>query len=188
MLILEGADGSGKTSLASAIRTTLAPDLPLVPKIVGSDARPPKSMKVWTDEHLAAGFQYRMYDRFPLISDSIYAPVLGRAPFLAPGAETGYRYSQFYNRVDPIIIYCLPPFETVWANIQREDTDNSVVNDLGRARQIYDLYRLRADQDYSRPGLTMYVYDYTQVPLGAPLATGEINELIRELQSRAGKN
>ena len=187
MLILEGADGSGKTSLASAIRTVLAPDLPLVPKIVGSDARPPKSMKVWTDEHLAAGFQYRMYDRFPLISDSIYAPVLNRRPFIEGVAEMALRYNRFYNQIDPVIIYCIPPWEALWGNIQREDTDNSVVADRRIAHQIYDLYKARAAQDAARLGSTVIFYDYTAVPLGHSLAE-PVEDAIRELKARAGKN
>lgn len=161
MIVVEGPDGSGKTQLVKSLQ--LMTGFPLTPKAVSPDQKAYVDMPNYIETHLAMGFGKRLYDRFTLISGPIYGPLHGMRPpnDIYMDEIQGYIWKgRFYNRVKPLIIYCLPPVDVVKANVEREDTDNSVVSEVWE--QAYWAYRMKLDEDLLLAADRVYRYDYTQ--------------------------
>lgn len=157
MVIVEGPDGAGKTTLIEAMKARYG--LEVAPRVVTKDAEAMVSLPDWVDENLAKGLQWLIFDRHRLISEPIYGPILRSTP------EEGFDsviqmhlwFEKFYD-LAPLIIYCLPPMQTVVNNVMGDD-DNWVVQD--RIRSIYSAYASRAAMDwYHMPG-SVIVWDYT---------------------------
>jgi len=158
MIIVEGPDGAGKTTLIKSI--VEATGFPIAPRVVAQDTTAMVDLQSWVDDNLEQGFQKVIFDRHRLISETIYGPILrheqepgfNEMKWLAP------RMKRFYE-LKPIIIYCLPPLQTVLDNII-DDPDNRAV--LPRIHAIYSAYVSRASLDETfSPGITK-VWDYTQ--------------------------
>jgi len=158
VIVVEGPDGAGKTSLINAIQELYS--IPIAPRVVSKDTEAMVDLQQWVDDNLDQGFQYKIFDRHRLISETIYGPILrehqepgfNRMEWLAP------RMKRFYE-LKPVIIYCLPPFSTVLDNLI-DDFDNKSV--VGRIESIYSAYVARASLDETfSPGITK-VWDYTR--------------------------
>lgn len=160
MIIVEGPDGAGKTTLMEELRVEL--ELPVAPRVVSKDAEALSDLKRWTEHNVQGGFQPTLFDRHRLISEPIYGSIL-RDRF-EPGFDDPswlyFMYYQFY-RAKPLIIYCLPPYKNVRQNVIH-DEDNKVVRD--HIRKVYSLYVAQAASDAARGHL---VWDYTN-----PMASG----------------
>lgn len=155
MIICEGPDGAGKTTLIQQLSTEL--DLPVAPRVVSKDTEVMVDIGKWVEENLNAGFQHKIFDRHRLISESIYAPIMDResdASFSQLNWLTRMMY-QFYS-IRPVIIYCLPPSEVVWDNVE-SDPDNRAIRDY--IPSLYQAYVSRAAIDLNRPNT--FLYDYT---------------------------
>lgn len=156
MLIIEGPDGGGKSTLVNRLSRDLR--LPIAPRIVGSDTQPLIELKSWTEQNVGKGFQRTIFDRHRLISEPIYAPAMARTPH--PGfCDFGWMYDMtalFYG-LRPIIIYCLPAPHVVLANVSDQNTDNEII--LPMIEQIYAGYVSRAAQDCTRGGVAR-IYNY----------------------------
>lgn len=176
MIIVEGPDGAGKTTLISQLQQYLG-GIPIAPRVVSKETRALVDMQRWVDENLEQGFQGTLFDRHRLISEPIYGPAMGRTlAGFDDVAWLGPRMKRFYQ-LEPIIIYCLPPKREVWMNI-KEDPDNEVVRD--HIGSIYDMYVARAAMDYTlSPGLTK-VWDYTRSLTieGRPAFFGSIKDTL----------
>lgn len=160
MIVVEGPDGAGKTTLIEALMEEF--DLPVAPRVVSKDTVAMVDLKDWVDNNLDEGFQPMIFDRYRLISETIYGPILrtGAQPGFADMKWLGPRLRRFYE-LEPIIIYCLPPLEVVMANVNQGD-DNFVVQD--KIEAIYSAYVAKASMDLTlAPGPVM-VWDYTASP------------------------
>lgn len=113
----------------------------------------------WVENNLEEGPQWMIFDRHRLISETIYGPIIRGY------AEDGFdsvtwmmmQMKRFYE-IEPLIIYCMPPYKTVSANV-RDDPDNTAV--AWRIEAIYQAYAARAAMDYAlSPGSTV-IWDYT---------------------------
>lgn len=139
MIIVEGPDGAGKTTL---IKTLVeATGLPVAPRVVSKDAEAMVDLVKWTEDNVQAGFQPLIFDRHRLISEPIYGPVL-RAELTPEFMDTEWFYTQLDNlyACNPFIIYCLPSIHTVWANIMSND-DNAIFHSrMGTIQAIYGAY------------------------------------------------
>lgn len=125
MLILEGPDGAGKTTLANELSDYF--DLPIAPKVVGSDTQPMVDIYDWTNKNLAAGFQKTIFDRHRLISEPIYSVAMG-----------GERDEKFWEpawlgaalrslqEIEPIVVWCVPSFRAVNRNVLADDENKTV--------------------------------------------------------------
>lgn len=136
MVIVEGPDGAGKSTLVKEIAGAL--ELQVAPRVVAKDTRSMTDLKVWVDDNLERGLRATIYDRHRLISEPIYGPVLrGR---MEPGFDDWrwltYR-QQKLRSLDPMVIFCLPPLNIVREVVERDD-DNKVVRD--HIDTIYWLY------------------------------------------------
>lgn len=159
MIIVEGPDGAGKTTLISKLRVLTK--LEVSPRVVSKDAESMVDLKRWTEENVRAGFQNLIFDRHRLISEPIYGPVLRKIP------EPGFndlewfldQITSFYL-TRPVIIYCLPPFSVVWGNVMKDD-DNKIFHAEGeKLSLIYRSYVNKAVTDHSLRSRT-WIYDYT---------------------------
>lgn len=165
MIVVEGPDGAGKTTLIEELMSRF--DFDLQQRVVGSDTKAMTDLKAWVEHDnwkkaWVEGAMIPLYDRHRLISEFIYGPIVGRAP------EPGFDNFEWVNRElhsfyikHPLIIYCLPPIEVVRENAQREDTDNSAV--AHRIDGIWVAYSRFAARDIITADAM--VWDYTQMDL-----------------------
>ena len=159
MIIVEGPDGAGKTTLINQLIDRY--DLTVAPRVVSKDTKDLVDLQEWVNRNLSEGFKFQLFDRYRLISEFCYGPTL--RPVQRPGFTDRlwvyHSLRRLYNEVQPIIIYCLPPLEVVKANLEN-DPDNEVVRD--HIEQIYAAYMERSVMDaLINPHLTL-VWDYTK--------------------------
>lgn len=156
MLIIEGPDGGGKSTLVHKLSHDLR--IPVAPKVVGSNTQPLVALKSWTEDNLGKGFQEMIFDRHRLISEPIYAPAMTRTP-QPEYCDFGWMYEMtaLLYGLRPIIIYCLPAPHVVLANVSDESTDNEII--LPVIEQIYAGYVSRAALDCTRGGIAR-IYNY----------------------------
>ena len=134
MIICEGADGAGKTLLAQRIAT--ATGWPLQ-----HSGGPPK-----TEEEMCArvfnylhGSKRIVFDRFPVISDVVYASVMGRTTPVRPEMRT------MLDACQPLIIFCHAPDDVIRGSQDTPGIDTAahvglVIKHHRRLRQAYFEY------------------------------------------------
>lgn len=158
MIIIEGPDGSGKTTLVSHLSGKY--DIPIAERVVAQDTHPLAGvdLKVWTEKNLKAGLQWQIFDRHRLISEPIYAACMDRK------THAGFDDIQWltarmidFTRIHAFIVYCIPPYSVVEKNLQ-DDEDNTVI--WGYAESIYNAYVAAAAGDIARGQAVRF--DYTQ--------------------------
>lgn len=160
MIIFEGPDGGGKTSLA--VRMSRELGIPIAPKVVSADTQPLTNLRDWTEVNVSKGFQRTIFDRHRIISEPIYGPAMRAKQDLA-FCDLGWMLemtSRLYA-CDPIILYCLPPLHVVRKNVFNDDTNNEAVK--GRIGAIYAGYVARASIDIARGVGRLYDYRSTAV-------------------------
>lgn len=166
MIIVEGPDGAGKTTLIETIRKSY-PDLQIAPRVVSKDAEAMVDLQSWVNINLANGFQYELFDRHRLISEFVYGPLLRKkqsAGFTSL-SWVANSLARFYA-LRPVVIYCLPPLEVIENNL-RGDESNRVVWE--HVEGMYTSYLHRASLDAISIGAILY--DYTRHGMeGDPLA------------------
>lgn len=157
MIIVEGPDGAGKSTLVQRLALDL--DIPIAKRAVGVDTKALVDLKQWTEDNLRKGFHDTLYDRHRLISEPIYGMAMQRTE---PGFDSLdwmlAMMSDFYH-IKPILIYCLPPKSVVIRNVWEGEADNSAVN--SKIEYIYNGYVARAAIDCFNLG-SCYIYDYTR--------------------------
>jgi hypothetical protein len=155
MIVVEGPDGGGKTTLIRYL--TVAFRIPVAPRVVSKEAEALIDLKVWVEQDNEMCPEL-IYDRHRLISEPIYGPILRHRT--EPGFDDpdwlGAQLQDFYDR-HMFHIFCIPPKEVIWGNI-KDDESNKVVKD--KWARIYDLYVARAGLD--RLLTYTHIYDYTQ--------------------------
>ena len=160
MIIVEGPDGSGKTTLVTKLAERYS--LGVEPKLVNSDMSSNSSKKAWCEQNVARGFQAKLFDRHCLISEPIYNSVTRRA--FDPGFDDVHWYTamttMFYKHCNPLIIYCLPELEVVKANVAA-DVDNQPKVVRESIRKIYAQYVAKAASDVALAGALVYQYQST---------------------------
>lgn len=162
MVIVEGPDGGGKTTLIKELSESLGVEV--APRACSSETGPVKDLMGWTtrflNHHSRNLNQFTLHDRFPLISEPIYGSLV--RGYLSKGFDTPW-YSeawQLFTQLKPIIIFCLPPLDVVIENVKKEDIaqmDGVTFNIRGLYWQYNTLmHRLRAPKDHQ----TVF-WDYT---------------------------
>lgn len=159
MIIVEGPDGAGKTTLIEQLQARYG--LEVAPRVVTKGAEAMVDLKVWVEENLAQGFQYRIFDRHRLISEFIYGPLLRQQqqPGFTDLTWSWLQLEKLYGEVRPFIIYCLPPLETVAENVYLSGDENKVV--LDHIEAMYTAYVHRASLDLIHNRGRVIVWDYT---------------------------
>ena len=115
MIIVEGPDGSGKTTLVGQIEEQWK--LTREPRAVSKDAKALTPVDRYIERELEKGFGLRLYDRFAMISSPCYAMLPDRTFSGDMFDPTWLRltWAQFY-RINPVVIVCLPSMDTVKGN------------------------------------------------------------------------
>lgn len=164
MLIVEGPDGGGKSTLIAELQGQL--DIAVMPKAAKSDLGPDtKQLRTWVDRDLSTpNHAPHLYDRYPLISEPIYGPLIRghMADGFSDLAWFASRCSMVRER-STAVVFCLPPFEVVRTNIFLHH-DTSTKHQRGvrmKARAIYEQYVVRCALE-AQAGTTVFVWDYTK--------------------------
>lgn len=162
MIIVEGMDNTGKTTLVEKIAKqyptlqrdgSLGPNTPaeLIARVVRMIARADVG-EMW------------LYDRTPLISEEVYGSELrGESALLG---VWGYLADQVLLQ-RPLIIHCDPPEEHVRASFKDRDQMEGVEQRISRllARYRSVVQRLRDRGSWSYPTMArIVVHDWTQDP------------------------
>jgi hypothetical protein len=170
LIVVEGPDGSGKTTLIQTLKEFTG--FPVAPRVVSKEAQAMTDLKEWTENNVDRGFQATLFDRHRLFSEPIYGPIL-RDKF-EPGFDDpawfAYYMAKFYQ-CRPIVIYCMPPLETVLHNLQG-DEENSAVQFA--AREVYGAYYNKSITEYVLRDFT-FLYDYTSSDAADSLDMIQIN-------------
>ena len=154
MIIVEGPDGAGKSTLISRLQDDFP--FPVAPRVVSKDTLSLVNLVHWVDQNLDMGLTPTIYDRHRLISEPIYGPVLRQT--MEPGFDDMdwlFARQQELRSLEPFVIFCLPPIEHVVYNVNLGD-DNKVVQE--HIRTIYWLY-FHAASAWGQPS---WVWDYTK--------------------------
>lgn len=158
MLIVEGPDGAGKTTLIRQLQERYG--FEVAPRVVDKDTNAMGDLKSWVEQNLEAGFQDLIFDRHRLISEPIYAPIMGRPA--APGFDDviwlNRQYQEFWA-INPVVIYCIPPKKAVVDNVW-DDPDNRSIRPY--IDVIYNAYVARAAQDWVFGRNLVDIWDYTR--------------------------
>lgn len=159
-LIIEGCDGSGKDTLIDQL-TQAMPELTQHPRASTSLGGPVASLDEWVERDLWA---LRMdhtnrwiYNRHPLISEPIYAPVRE----VNPGLSGKFRDRNWCMMASEtlarrsILVLCAPVLSEVSLNL-RASIDGHMPGAVENWRHIYEQY-----ERLVWPGTTIR-YDYTR--------------------------
>lgn len=158
MIILEGPDGGGKTTLLNQLAGSF-PSIARHARASEGVAGPVKDLYEWAHEDVWSwmGQPLSFYDRHPLISEYIYGPIT-RGTMDARFHTTPLR-RRFAQRA--LVIVCLPPLEVVRRSVSAERDMPGVSTHID---PIWHLYAsLRATWPVSS-GLVFYDWTQTRVP------------------------
>ena len=158
MIIVEGPDGAGKTTLIKSLHELTG--FSVAPRVVGQNTEAMIDLKEWVENNLDLGPHDAIYDRYRLISEFIYGPVLRKTqqPGFTDIDWVLHNLYRMYDALDPIVIYCLPPLDEVVENLNGDPDNVRVVDHI---EQIYTAYLNRASLDsIFRPTRTI-IHDYT---------------------------
>ncbi len=157
MIIVEGPDGAGKTALVQHLASKY--DIPIAPKVVDQDTKPMiDDLRHWVDVNVKKGLQWQLFDRHRLISEPIYAATFGRKA--QPGFDDIHWFTARmidFTRIHPFIVYCLPAFEVVKANLWGDDS-NIVVRSF--IEPVYNAYVAQAAGDIARGQAVLFDYGH----------------------------
>lgn len=152
MVIVEGPDGAGKSTLVQRLLTDL--NCELIPRAVNSDAEITTDLCAWIDTSIERGFGRYIYDRHQLFSHCIYAPILKKT-FYGKFQNPAWFSTTWRNflELNPVIIFCLPPIEVVKANMEKDEFKVAAPYIESFYWQYYTWAHIHTPH--------RYVYDYT---------------------------
>lgn len=117
MIVVEGMDNSGKTTLVRQISSRF--NLPIQPSL--GPPTPVKALEILSDFMVARGL--KVYDRLVAFSDTVYGP-----PIRGRVVTDPIQWTWIYRvlRQKPFIIYCRPPEDRILNFGDREQMDGVV--------------------------------------------------------------
>jgi hypothetical protein len=158
MIVVEGPDGAGKTTLVQEIAAQFP--VTIGEKLIGVETETlVPDFKAATEARTRDLNQGMVFDRHPLISGPIYHAILG-------GTTNAFMFQDFdwltamntlFERNRPTLIYCIPPREVCLEQNAACWPSRTSYDDR---EGIYDLYLARAALDLG-VGRAIH-YDYTE--------------------------
>lgn len=183
MVIIEGPDHAGKSTLIRHIQETLGDAVELSPHSrMSKDARndpafrDPENVKTRVYESISAPGALRsqgpviLHDRL-FFSALVYDNVFGREPTFNWKEEV--HICRLLTAISPPIVFCLPPLEDITSKIYGATEMEGVTDNIARIYRAYDVLSA-----LSHPGIVRY--DYTR----GPAAKSRICRLIQAYATR----
>ena len=153
MLVFEGPDNSGKTTLASYVSHELG--IPLY-----HFGKPPKNVKDLEQriEFLLNNHDQYIFDRIPLVSEPVYSVLRDHNMMNLLSGEA--EYYTIFRELNPLLIYCRPPTEVILeGHVGKPDEDLVHVFMVEEnARLLIKRYDAVMSSEYMPPH---WRYDYT---------------------------
>lgn len=157
MIILEGPDGGGKTTLLKRL-SEFYPSIPVHARASEGVDGPVKDLYEWAHDDVSTWFGQGLhfYDRHPLISEYIYGPLV------RGGMDDRFHTTELRRRLArrALVIVCLPPLAVVRRAVSAERDMPGVTTHIDAIWHSYAA--LRATWPVST-GLIFY--DYTGLRL-----------------------
>jgi hypothetical protein len=168
MIIIEGMDNSGKTRLSNRISggtdrietPTEYQFLPLVSTVHSPSSLPWAAKAKWCEQAIKLDRQGYLivYDRFPLISEKVYGPILrGKDESDTPASQV--LWNNLFEQPQ-LIIYCRPPDEFISKTWYERDQLAGTSDSFWQLLNSYDAYMTRLGKETDNLILTRY--DYTK--------------------------
>lgn len=157
IIVVEGVDASGKSTLLENIRS--------IPKkyflLIRHSCRPlvPRDILdflVFIEEERRENPLWKVVDRHPLVSEPIYGPLL-RNEDLSLKLFTKDQSLRRLERTVERIIYCRPPLELIQKNLGNRPQLAGIDSNIGKLLDLYD-----ARMDELRKHVDVVPYDYTK--------------------------
>lgn len=178
MIIVEGPDGAGKSTLVKQLQD-LFPELKTGER--GTDNRDLLWTVTRSDTYNAMRLALtpeeppRIWDRL-FWSEFVYSPVVGRECQFTD--EDIALIPQVIAALKAPVIMCGPSFEVVQANAQRAHQMDGVNDGLAR---IYDSYKqIVGIRRYFPPKLNLIPYDYTSPEERFPYIAEQVAQFIQD--------
>ena len=169
LVVVEGPDGSGKTALINKIIEKfpfLAYQKPVPSN--GPEGQTGKYMIDWLNSRFSeikSGANYIM-DRINLVSEEIYGPICRGVSMIYVDIRAVDTLSNFFGN-KPIIIYCRPSKETIFENLNKDQSVQmaGVLENITEIIQAYD----RFFNVWESVGIDIWHYDYMIDPGAEPI-------------------
>lgn len=174
MIIVEGPDGAGKTTL---IRTlSLKYKLPVAARVVDQNTNPLTDLRLWVEHNLERDKNdpHILYDRHRLISEPIYSLAIGgnREERFWDVDWLRSQYAEFYA-LKPLIIWCMPKFTVVEKNCAGKENEfvrpfigkiyRGYMAELARWTALWELgQQYQVFYDYSEHDLAQWMSHFEQ--------------------------
>lgn len=175
LVILEGPDGSGKSTLAGRLLKGTG-----LPTLLVKRSGPPGDVETlqfqarWIEEQDQK--LNVIADRHPLISETIYAPVVRKVenpPWQEH--EALYYFKQFRSERRPLVIYCRAPLTRMMETSRVEDQMYGVHEEYLKLVLAYDDFMTKI----ARCDIDVYRYDFTEDEFGGR-ATDRVKKFFTE--------
>lgn len=158
-IIVEGMDGSGKDTLIRDL-SAVYPAYMLHERASTSLGGPVADLSSWVARDAVRMEETGpwIYNRHPLISEPIYAPIRRVNPGLS-GVWTNQGWLDAYRRIVAsvsVVVVCQPPWETVRATLMAQGPDAHMPGVADNAPTLYEAYGMLL-----WPG-RLVRYDYTR--------------------------
>lgn len=115
MIIVEGPDNSGKSTLIQQIKKDFG--INEIPRMAHGPANGSKDLWDRTYQIIDAATKAKSHriiiDRFTLIGEDIYGPILRHVNLWDKMPQEKIKFWKATNLLDPFIIYCRPPEEVI---------------------------------------------------------------------------
>jgi hypothetical protein len=161
MIIVEGPDGAGKSTLIGRIEKDW--NLTREPRAVSKDAKSLVPIDDYIEQELRKGFGMRLYDRFALISSPQYMALPNRT-FAGRMTDPDWLRDRHHRfaQIDPVIILCLPSWETV-----KKNTAVDVHDGLDLTNYIETIYLNYVNwyATYAHSSTSVMIWDYQKPDL-----------------------
>lgn len=172
MIVVEGPDGSGKTTLAKWIEEEFSIEYRRAPTL-SSEHGPDDEAVVWFENQMDRDIEGGVYDRIFTISEPIYQLATPGRPLMRDEVYMGLALQKLWVKCD-LLIFCLPPWADARQNL--EDVNRLALQgvDVLALEKIHWAYNYQFQLFKECYFDRVTLYDYTS------MTTAHIEEAIRE--------
>jgi len=169
LIIIEGFDNTGKTTLAKELQRVLHFDYLHSPGPMDKG----KQMMDWALREMAAD-RYAIYDRLSIISDPVYAPIVRKERSAYETTQRGQAIRELLRVSPHLIIYCRPAN----AKIIRFGNREQMIGVIDHAYELLDRYDRHINQ-MIKENWNIVFYDYED-PEAIYLVMNKIDKYLSE--------